>query len=223
VPEPRSRAARIVIADDHEMVRRGVVSTLGDVERWTVVAQADNGREAAALVEMHKPDIAILDLSMPELNGLDATRRILAVRPETCVLILTAHESEQLVREVLNAGARGYVLKSDAGRILVRAVEALLEGQTFFTSKVARLVLEGYLRGGGGEGDSPETGQTLSAREREIVQLLAEGASNKDVARALGISVKTAETHRSNIMRKMEFASLSDLVKYAVRNKIIEI
>lgn len=221
MPEARPRAARIVIADDHEMVRRGVVSTLADVERWTVVAQADNGREAAALVEMHKPDIAILDLSMPELNGLDATRRILAVRPETCVLILTAHESEQLVREVLNAGARGYVLKSDAGRILVRAVEALLEGQTFFTSKVARLVLDGYLRGSGSE--RQDVAQILSAREREIVQLLAEGASNKDVARALGISVKTAETHRSNIMRKMEFASLSDLVKYAVRNKIIEI
>ena len=217
----RGRTARIVIADDHEMVRRGLVATLADVERWTVVAQADNGRAAAELVATHKPDIAILDLSMPELNGLDATRRILAARPETCVLILTAHESEQLVREVLAAGARGYVLKSDAGRILVRAVEALLEGQTFFTSKVARLVLEGYLRGGGAE--APETAQTLSGREREIVQLLAEGASNKEVARALGISVKTAETHRSNIMRKMGFASLSDLVKYAVRNKIIEV
>jgi DNA-binding NarL/FixJ family response regulator len=220
VPD-KGRTARIVIADDHEMVRRGLVATLADVERWTVVAQADNGREAAELVATHKPDIAILDLSMPELNGLDATRRILAARPETCVLILTAHESEQLVREVLAAGARGYVLKSDAGRILVRAVEALLEGQTFFTSKVARLVLEGYLRGGGAE--AQETAQTLSAREREIVQLLAEGASNKEVARALGISVKTAETHRSNIMRKMQFASLSDLVKYAVRNKIIEV
>lgn len=217
----KGRNARIVIADDHEMVRRGLVATLADVERWTVVAQADNGREAAELVVTHKPDIAILDLSMPELNGLDATRRILAARPETCVLILTAHESEQLVREVLAAGARGYVLKSDAGRILVRAVEALLEGQTFFTSKVARLVLEGYLRGGGT--DTQETTPTLSAREREIVQLLAEGASNKDVARALGISVKTAETHRSNIMRKMQFTSLSDLVKYAVRNKIIEV
>jgi DNA-binding NarL/FixJ family response regulator len=220
VPD-KARTARIVIADDHEMVRRGLVATLADVERWTVVAQADNGRDAAQLVATHKPDIAILDLSMPELNGLDATRRILEARPETCVLILTAHESEQLVREVLSAGARGYVLKSDAGRILVRAVEALLEGQTFFTSKVARLVLEGYLKGGGAE--TPETAQTLSAREREIVQLLAEGSSNKDVARALGISVKTAETHRSNIMRKMQFASLSDLVKYAVRNKIIEI
>jgi DNA-binding NarL/FixJ family response regulator len=212
---------RIVIADDHEMVRRGLVATLSDVRGWTVVAQADNGRDAAALVATHAPDIAVLDLSMPELNGLDATRRILAARPETRVLILTAHESEQLVREVLAAGARGYVLKSDAGRILVRAVEALLEGQTFFTSRVARLVLEGYLRGAGAE--AQESAQALSAREREIVQLLAEGASNKDVARALGISVKTAETHRSNIMRKMEFASLSDLVKYAVRNKIIEI
>ena len=217
----KGRSARIVIADDHEMVRRGLVATLADVERWTVVAQADNGREAAELVVTHEPDIAILDLSMPELNGLDATRRILAARPETCVLILTAHESEQLVREVLAAGARGYVLKSDAGRILVRAVEALLEGRTFFTSKVARLVLEGYLRGGGAE--TQEAAQTLSAREREIVQLLAEGASNKEVARALGISVKTAETHRSKIMRKMQFASLSDLVKYAVRNKIIEV
>jgi DNA-binding NarL/FixJ family response regulator len=220
VPE-KGKAARIVIADDHEMVRRGLVATLADDDRWTVVAQADNGRAATELVSQHEPDIAILDLSMPELNGLDATRRILAARPETCVLILTAHESEQLVREVLSAGARGYVLKSDAGRVLVRAVEALLEGQTFFTSKIARLVLEGYLRGAGAE--TQEAAQTLSAREREIVQLLAEGASNKDVARALGISVKTAETHRSNIMRKMEFASLSDLVKYAVRNKIIEI
>jgi DNA-binding NarL/FixJ family response regulator len=220
VPETE-RAVRIVIADDHEMVRRGLVATLADVEGWTVVAQADNGRDAAELVATHGPDVAILDLSMPGLNGLDATRRILAARPETRVLILTAHESEQLVREVLAAGAQGYVLKSDAGRILVRAVEALLEGQTFFTSKVARLVLEGYLRGGGAEAQEPA--QTLSVREREIVQLLAEGASNKDVARALGISVKTAETHRGNIMRKMQFASLSDLVKYAVRNQIIEI
>jgi DNA-binding NarL/FixJ family response regulator len=222
VPEPE-KTARIVIADDHEMVRRGLAATLADTGRWTVVAQADNGRDAARLVETHKPDIAILDLSMPELNGLDATRRILAARPDTRVLILTAHESEQLVREVLSAGARGYVLKSDAGRILVRAVEALLEGQTFFTSKVARLVLEGYLRGASAQANAAATFQVLSAREREIVQLLAEGASNKEVARALGISVKTAETHRSNIMRKMQFESLSELVRYAVRNKIIDV
>ncbi|MGO9852474.1 MAG: response regulator [Steroidobacteraceae bacterium] len=214
---------RIVIADDHEMIRRGLAATLADTGRWTVVAQADNGRDALRLVETHEPDVAILDLSMPELNGLDATRLILAARPDTRVLILTAHESEQLVREVLSAGARGYVLKSDAGRILVRAVEALLEGQTFFTSKVARLVLEGYLRGGTAPANTEATSHVLSAREREIVQLLAEGASNKEVARSLGISVKTAETHRSNIMRKMQFESFSDLVRYAVRNKIIEV
>ncbi|HLJ39842.1 MAG TPA: response regulator transcription factor [Steroidobacteraceae bacterium] len=216
------KTARIVIADDHEMVRRGLAATLTDTGRWTVVAQADNGRDAARLVEAHQPDVVILDLSMPELNGLDATRQILDSHPEMRILILTAHESEQLVREVLSAGARGYVLKSDAGRTLVRAVEALLEGQTFFTSKVARLVLEGYLRGGPEAAQSQPT-HFLSARERQIVQLLAEGASNKDVARALGISVKTAETHRSNIMRKMQFESLSDLVRYAVRNKIIEV
>ena len=176
--------------------------------RWTVVAQADNGRDAARLVEAHQPDVVVLDLSMPELNGLDATRQILDTNPEMRVLILTAHESEQLVREVLSAGARGYVLKSDAGRTLVRAVEALLEG---------------YLRGGPEAAAPQQPAHFLSARERQIVQLLAEGASNKDVARSLGISVKTAETHRSNIMRKMQFESLSDLVRYAVRNKIIEV
>jgi len=212
------RAARIVIADDHELVRSGLKATLAATSGWTVVAEAANGREAANLVMTHNPDVAILDLTMPELNGLDATRAILAAAPATRVLILTAHESEQLIREVLSAGAQGYVLKSDAGRVLVRAVEALLEGQPFFTSRVARLVLDGYLRG-----ETQAAGATtLSAREREIVQLLAEGKSNKDVARALGISVKTAETHRANIMRKMEFASLSDLVRYAVRNKIID-
>jgi DNA-binding NarL/FixJ family response regulator len=210
---------RIVIADDHELVRRGLVATLTDGARWMVVAEAANGRQAAELVATHKPDVAILDLTMPELNGLEATRLILAAAPDTRVLILTAHESEQLVREVLSAGARGYVLKSDAGRILVRAVEALLEGRNFFTSKVAQQVLEGYLRSGT---ESADAGPALSAREREIMQLLAEGGSNKDVARALGISVKTAETHRSNIMRKMSFDSLSDLVRYAVRNRIID-
>lgn len=212
---------RVLIADDHELVRRGLAEEITRTPGWRVVAEAADGTEAVALAAAEKPDLIVLDLTMPKLNGIAAARQILDVQPQARILILTAHESEQLVREVLAAGARGYVLKSDAGRILVRAVEALLEGQTFFTSKVARLVLEGYLRGGGTE--TQETAPTLSAREREIVQLLAEGASNKDVARALGISVKTAETHRSNIMRKMQFTSLSDLVKYAVRNKIIEV
>jgi len=210
---------RILIADDHELFRRGVAAELAQVPGWVVVAEAGNGRDAVALAGELKPDVVVLDLTMPELNGLDAARKIVAADPSARILILTAHESEQVVREVLSAGARGYVLKSDAGRTLLAALQALLEGRFFFTSSVARMVLDGYLRS-----ESPDPGllQTLSAREREIVQLLAEGHSNKDVARVLEISVSTAETHRSNIMRKMGFESLPELVRYAIRNKIIE-
>jgi DNA-binding NarL/FixJ family response regulator len=214
------KTVRILVADDHELIRKGIASTLEEVPGWTVVAQANDGREAVELAQSLRPDIVILDMTMPELNGLEATRQIVAARAGGRVLILTAHESEQLVREVLNAGAQGYVLKSDAGRALVTAVEALLDGRPFFTSKVARIVLDGFLRSPDGAA-SGEATQTLSPREREIVQLLAEGKSNKEVARALGITVKTAETHRGNIMRKMQFASLSDLIRYAIRNNIV--
>jgi DNA-binding NarL/FixJ family response regulator len=210
---------RILIADDHELFRRGLAAELSSVQGWVVAAEAANGRDAVALAAELKPDLVVLDLTMPELNGLEAARRIIAAEPSARILILTAHESEQLVREVLGAGAQGYVLKSDAGRVLVAALQALLEGHPFFTSNVARMVLDGYLRS---ESPDPTSPQTLSAREREIVQLLAEGNSNKDVARALNISVKTAETHRSNVMRKMGFESLAELVRYAIRNKIIE-
>ena len=212
-------AARILIADDHELLRRGLVAELSQVPGWVVVAEVANGRAAVTSAAELKPDLVVLDLTMPELNGLEAARRILAAEPGTRILILTAHESEQLVREVLSVGARGYVLKSDAGRILVVALQALLEGGSFFTSSVARMVMDGYLRS---EASDASTAQTLSGREREIVQLLAEGNSNKDVARALNISVKTAETHRSNIMRKLGLGSLPELVRYAIRNNIIE-
>jgi DNA-binding NarL/FixJ family response regulator len=212
-------SVRILIADDHELFRRGLAAELTLVPDWLVAGEAANGREALEMAATLKPDLIVLDLTMPELNGLEAARRIIALEPAARVLILTAHESEQLVREVLSAGAKGYVLKSDAGRILVAALQALLGGGSFFTSKVARMVLDGYLRS---ESTDVEASETLSAREREIVQLLAEGNSNKDVARVLDISVKTAETHRSNIMRKMGFGSLPELVRYAIRNKIIE-
>jgi DNA-binding NarL/FixJ family response regulator len=211
--------ARILIADDHELLRRGLVAELSQVPGWAVVAEVANGRAAVASAAQLKPDLVVLDLTMPELNGLEAARQILAADPSTRILILTAHESEQLVREVLSVGARGYVLKSDAGRILVVALQALLEGGSFFTSSVARMVMDGYLRN---EPNDASTAQMLSSREREIVQLLAEGNSNKDVARALSISVKTAETHRSNIMRKLGLGSLPELVRYAIRNNIIE-
>jgi DNA-binding NarL/FixJ family response regulator len=212
-------SVRILIADDHELFRRGVAAELVQVPGWIVAAEATNGRDAVTLAAELKPDIVVLDLTMPELNGLEAARRIVAADPAARILILTAHESEQLVREVLSAGAQGYVLKSDAGRTLVSAMQALLEGRSFFTSNVARMVLDGYLRSE--PGDAAAT-VTLSAREREIVQLLAEGNSNKDIARVLNISVKTAETHRSNVMRKMGFDSLAELVRYAIRNNIIE-
>jgi len=210
---------RILIADDHEIFRRGLAAELTQVPGWAVVAEATNGKHAVELAAEVKPDLVVLDLSMPELNGLEAARRIIAADPAARVLILTAHESEQVVREVLSAGARGYVLKSDAGRILVTALQALLDGRMFFTSNVEQMVVDGYLRS---ESRQPDTDNALSAREREIVQLLAEGNSNKDIARSLDISVKTAETHRSNIMRKMGFDSLPELVRYAIRNKIIE-
>jgi DNA-binding NarL/FixJ family response regulator len=167
-----------------------------------------------------KPAVVVLDVTMPELNGLEAARQILAAAPETRVLILSVHESEQIVREVLEAGAQGYLLKSDAGRELIKAIDALLGNKPYFTSTVARMVLDGFLKAPQAQAFSDETGQ-LSAREREIVQLLAEGRTNKEVAAALGISVKTAETHRSNIMQKMGFHSVTELVRYAIRNKMI--
>jgi len=213
------KPVRILIADDHELMRRGLAAELSQMPGWQVAAEAANGQQAVALARSLKPNLIVLDLSMPELNGLAATRRILESDPDARILILTAHESEQLVREVLAAGALGYVLKSDAGRVLVTALQSLLDGTPFFTSKVARAVLEGYLRSTAPE---PSDASILSAREQEIVQLLAEGKSNKEVARTLGISVKTAETHRSNIMRKTGFSSLAELVRFAVRNKIIE-
>ena len=213
---------RIVIADDHEIVRRGLRSLLEAVAGWEVVAEASSGREALEKVQELHPNVAILDVGMPVMNGLEATRSIVKASPQTQVLILTMHETEQMVRDVLDAGARGYVLKSDAGRDLVSAVDALLQHRTFFSPRVSDMLLAAYLEGA----DRPLSGAAqrnrLTAREREIVQLLAEGKSNKEVAATLNISVKTAETHRTNIMNKLDLHSISELVRYAVRNNIVE-
>lgn len=214
---------RILIADDHEIVRRGLKSILAAQADWEVVGEALTGREAVELARDRRPDIVIMDIGMPDLNGLEATRQILKEFPGIEVLILTMHESEQLIREVLDTGARGYVLKSDASRELVAAVDALGKHKTYFTNKVNEMVLTGYLRGGP-KRDEPDDAPRLrlTAREREIVQLLAEGKSNKEVAAALNISVKTAETHRARIMAKLGFRSIGELVRYAVRNGIVE-
>jgi len=188
-----------------------------------VCGEAGDGREAVSKVQSLKPEIVIVDIGMPALNGLEATRQILKANSRIKVLILTLHDSDQIVRDVLDAGARGFLLKSDAVRDLVAAVEALAQDKTYFTSKVASIVLEGYLRNHSGSAPAPPTRNRLTPREREIVQLLAEGKSTKEVAVALDLSVKTAETHRSNIMRKLELHSVSDLVLYAVRNNIVHV
>jgi DNA-binding NarL/FixJ family response regulator len=215
---------RIFVADDHEVVRRGLCALLQAQPDWEICGEAGDGREALEKTQKLKPDVVILDIGMPSLNGLEATRQILKINPQTRVLILTLHDSDQVVREVLNAGARGFLLKSDAARDLVAAVEALRRDKTYFTSKVAAMVLEGFLKNGSPAAvAAPPTRGRLTPREREIVQLLAEGKSTKEVAVALGLSVKTAETHRSNIMRKLELHSVSDLVLYAVRNNIVHV
>jgi DNA-binding NarL/FixJ family response regulator len=215
---------RILVADDHEVVRRGLCALLRAQQDWDVCGEAANGREAVDKAVTLKPEVVILDIGMPSLNGLDATRQILRAVPQTKVLILTLHDSDQVVQEVLNAGARGFLLKSDAARDLVAAVEALRLNKIYFTPKVASMVLDGYLHRNASDVEPEAQGRSrLTAREREIVQLLAEGKSSKEVAAVLGLSVKTAETHRSNIMRKLELHSVSDLVLYAVRNNIVQV
>jgi DNA-binding NarL/FixJ family response regulator len=211
---------RILLADDHEVVRRGTRVLLESQPGWEVIGEAVTGREAVSKAEKLKPDIAILDVGMPELNGLEAARQIRAAVPECEVLVLSMHESEDIVREVLKAGARGYVLKSDAGLDLVAAVRSLRAHKPFFTSAVARMVLDGYVRNVS-EQPTEESHALLTPREREIVQLLAEGKGNKEVASALGVSVRTAETHRANIMHKLGLHSMADLVRFAIRNNIV--
>jgi DNA-binding NarL/FixJ family response regulator len=218
-PQGEARTVRIVLADDHEIVRRGVRATLEDVPGWAVIAEASKGNEALDALRKHRPDVAIIGLGMPEVHGLDMTRRATGDGLPTRILVVAAHRSEHLVRDVLQAGALGYILKSDTARVLVTAVESALNGATFFTSNVAPLVVDGYLSAY----SQARTNYVLSAREREIVRLLAGGSTNKEIARSLAISTKTAETHRRNIMRKMCFKSLSDLVRYAVRNQIVEL
>jgi DNA-binding NarL/FixJ family response regulator len=215
---------RILVADDHEIVRHGVRNLLESEADLEVVAEAVTGREAVKACEKEKPEVAIIDLGMPELNGMEATRQILKSCPETRVLIFTMHETERLVQDVFQAGAKAYVLKSDAGKHLIHAIRAIYQGEHFFSSKVTEVIFEGFLRSASGEErpGSSDDAVRPTPREREIIQMLAEGKSNKEVAVALGISVKTAETHRAATMRKLGLHSVSELVRYAIRNHIIE-
>jgi DNA-binding NarL/FixJ family response regulator len=209
---------RILVVDDHAVVRRGVRSLLESHEGWEVCGEATTGRDAVEQCRRLRPDVVVMDLSLPELNGLDATRQILKDAPDTEVLVLTMHHSEELARDVLQAGARGYVLKSDADENLITAVDSLRQHRPFLTSAVTEFVLDEYVRRGDGALDDV----AVTAREREIIQLVAEGHSNKEAASTLGISVKTIEAHRANIMRKLHLRSASDLVRYAIRNHIVQ-
>jgi len=207
---------RILIADDHEIVREGLRAMIQRQPGWEVCGDVSTGREVVAEAPALNPDIIVMDIGMPELNGLDATRQIKRVLPNTEVLIFTANETEEIVRNVFKAGAKAYLLKSDANQHLIPAIEALCKHRTYFSSKVSELVFAGYLKG-----DARTDDQSLTAREREMVQLVAEGNTSKDIAQVLGISVKTVETHRAAVMRKLKLNSVADLVRYAIRNGII--
>jgi DNA-binding NarL/FixJ family response regulator len=214
---------RLLIADDHEIFRAGLRGLLEIQPGWNVVAEAANGREAVAKSSETYPDVALLDIGMPVLNGLEAARHIIHRCPRTKILMLTVHDSDAMIRLVLGVGARGYVFKTDAARDLVDAVTAIQSDGTFFTGKVAEIVLNGFMneRTQTDSGISPANRLTL--RQREVVQLIAEGRNTKEVATLLNISVKTAETHRSNLMRRLSCHSVAEVVRYALRNRIIEV
>jgi len=211
---------RILLADDHALMRRGMRSLLEAEEDWEVCGEAATGREAVDLAVKLNPDVAVLDLSMPELNGLEAAKEILQKVPQVEVLIFTMHETEELMREVLASGARGCVLKTDIEQHLVAAVSAALQHSVYFSSKASETLKEALTNK---EGADPAAPDLLTEREREVVQLLAQAKTNKEIAAALDISVRTVETHRATIMRKLEINSIVELVHYAVRKKLVQI
>ena len=206
---------RILIADDHEIVRSGLRSILDAQPNWEVVAEAADGKQAIVRAMETRPDVAVIDYSLPLINGIEVTRQLHRRLPATEVLIFTMHDNEMLVDELLTAGARGYLLKSDANHYLVQAVEAVAAHKPFFTDQVSEILLHSYLR-------TSRRPSILTPREREVVQLIAEGCTNKQIARILRLSIKTVEAHRSAVMHKLNLSSSASLVRYAVRNKFVE-
>ena len=212
---------RILIADDHGLVRRGARAILRSRRGWRVVGEAANGREAVQKARELKPDVAVVDISMPELDGVEVARQIRQTLPDTKVLVLSMHESDQMVRRALDAGATGYLLKSDLSDCLAKAVEAVAAGKRFLTPKVSEIVLEGFLKTGSRHQHEGRAGPRTTPRELEIIRLLAEGKANKEIAAQLGITVRTVETHRAKIMLKLGLHSLAELIHYAIRHGII--
>ena len=215
-----TKRLRILVADDHELVRRGIRAVLSTRRGWTVVGEAMNGREAVEKATRLKPDVAILDISMPDLDGVQATRQIRDAVPATEVVVLTMHESDQMVRRVLDAGALGYVSKSDLPTQLVKAVKDVSAGKQFLTPRISDIVLQGFLKTGNQADTMGHSQVPPTSREVEVIQLLAEGKANKEIAIRLGISIRTVETHRAKIMLKVGVHSLAALIHYAIRHKI---
>ena len=213
---------RILVADDHDIMREGTRAVIERQPGWEVCGIAATGREAVEQALALKPDVVVMDMSMPELNGLDAARQIKRRLPQTEILIFTAHQTDELIREVFEAGVKSFIFKSEAHHFLVEAIQSLSQHKPFFTNKVSEVLFAEILDRSGDKSRPAQTTRQLTAREREIVQLLAEGRSNKEVAGALGISIRTAETHRASVLRKLSLDSLASLVRYAIRNKIIE-
>jgi DNA-binding NarL/FixJ family response regulator len=212
---------RILIADDHPVVRSGIASFVARRHDWEICPEARTGREAVAIAGKFQPDIAVLDLHMPELNGIDAARQIKRDCPKCEVLILTGVETDDLIHLAFDAGARSFLLKTDGPEHLDAALDSLAAHKPYFTPRVGEVLFSRILLGKKARGADEEGGR-LSSREREIVQMLAEGRSNKDVADQLGLSIKTIETHRHSIIAKLKLDSFSALVRYAVRNHIVE-
>ena len=214
------KAVRVLLVDDHESIRAGIRNVVDTMEGWEICGEASNGRDGVDLAVSIKPDIVVMDMGMSGLNGLDATRQILKSCPETEVLIFTGIEEEKLIHQMFEAGARGYILKTDSRETVQAALRALSLHKSYFTTKVGEVLFAKFLFGKDNVSTGPEPGR-LTPREREVVQLVCEGQSNKQVALTLGISLKTAETHRAAVMKKLGFDNAAALVRYAIRNSII--
>jgi two-component system, NarL family, response regulator NreC len=211
---------RLLLADDHTVVRQGLRKVLEERPEWAVVAEAGDGREAVRLAEQFKPDVSILDVAMPLLNGIEATRQIARRVPSTRILVLTMHADEAYVAQILRAGAAGYLLKDSADVDLIQAVSEVARGKSFFSPAIARVMLDNYVRQGT-EKDVSDRYESLSQREREIFQLIAETKTNKEIAALLNVSPSTVETHRARIMEKLDLHSAAEIVLYAVRRGVI--